>query len=71
MDDDNRKGEIVKIVDKSKYEQAFSECKKVRTFIKTLVGSNIIVLSGQEYDHVRAEHRKILMLMKFQTVMMQ
>ena len=30
----------------------------MRTFIKTLVGSNIIVLSGQEYDHVRAEHRK-------------
>ena len=47
VDDDNKKDEIVEIVDKRKYEQAVSKCKKLKTFIKTVVGSNIEVLSEQ------------------------
>ena len=71
VDDDNKKYEIFKNVNKRKYEQAVSECKKFKTFIKTLVYSNIKDLSEQEYDCVRAEYRKLSILMKFQTVMMQ
>ena len=54
VDCDNRKGGIVEIVNKRKCEQAFSKCKKLQTFIKTVVGRNIKVLSEQEYDHVRS-----------------
>ena len=53
VDDDNKKDKIVEIVDKQKYKEVVSECNKLRTFIKTVVGRNIIVLSEQKYDHVR------------------
>ena len=45
--DDNRKDEMVEIFDKRKFEQAVSECKKLRTFIKIVIGRNIKVLSEQ------------------------
>ena len=45
MDDDNKRDEMVEIFDKLEYEQAVSECNKLKTFIRTLVGSNITVLS--------------------------
>ena len=34
VDDDNKKDLIFGVVDKQKYEQAVSECKKLQTFIK-------------------------------------
>ena len=34
-----------KCMGKHKYEQAVSECKKWRSFIKTFVGRNITILS--------------------------
>ena len=71
VDDDTNKCEIVKLVDKIKYEQAVSECHKLKTLIKILIVRTIKVLSEQEYDHVRAEYKNILMLIKFQLVMMQ
>ena len=36
---------IEKDMEKHKYEQAVSECKKWRSLIKTVVGRNITVLS--------------------------
>ena len=36
---------IEKYMDKQKYEQAVSECKKCRSLIKTVVGRNITVVS--------------------------
>ena len=45
VDDDNRKYEIVEIVDKRKCEQGVSECKKCQTLIKTVLGRNIAVIS--------------------------
>ena len=47
LGDDNRKDEIVDIVDKWKYEQAVRECKKWQCFIFKVVGRNITVLSEQ------------------------
>ena len=60
MKDDNKKDEVFDIVKKRKYEQAFIECKNLKTFIKTVVGSNNTVLSEQEYHHVQAECRNII-----------
>ena len=60
MDDNNNKDQIVEIVDKQKSERAVSECNNLRTFIKTVIGRNIIFLSEQEYDRVHAEYRKII-----------
>ena len=45
VDDDNRMNEMFDIVDKRKYKQSDSECKKFRTFIKTVVSRNITVTS--------------------------
>ena len=47
VDDDNKMNENFEIVDKRKYEKTVSECKKLRTFIKTVVGRNITVLLGK------------------------
>ena len=58
MDIDNKKDETVDIFDKHKHEQAIGKCKKLQTFIKTVVGRNMIALSEQSYDHVRYEHRQ-------------
>ena len=58
--DDNKKDEIVEIVDKRKYEQDVSEYNKLQTFFKTVVVRNIKVLSKQEYDHVQSEYVKII-----------
>ena len=44
------------IVEKQKYEKAVSESKKLRTFIKSVVGRNINLLSKIEYDHVQIEY---------------
>ena len=60
VDSDNNRGEIVDIVDKQIYEQAFSECKKFRSLIKTVVESNTKALSEQEYDYLRDKYRKII-----------
>ena len=48
------------IVDKRKYEQSVSECNKLRTFIKIVVGRNITVLLKTEYDHVWTEYGEII-----------
>ena len=45
VDDDNKLNEMFDIVDKRKYKQSDSECKKFRTFIKTVVSRNIAVTS--------------------------
>ena len=45
--DNNKKDGIVNIFYKRKYEKAVSECKKLRTFIKTVVGRIITDLSGE------------------------
>ena len=71
VDDDNKNDEIVHIFDRRKYEQAARECKKLWNSIKTVVGKNIKVLSEKEYDRVRAEYGKKLILLKCQTVMIQ
>ena len=42
--DDNKNDDIVYIVDKRKYEQAVSECKKLRTFIKAVIRRNTTLL---------------------------
>ena len=47
---------IEKYMEKRKYEQAVSECKKWRSFIKTVVGRNINVISIKELDTVRSEY---------------
>ena len=44
VNDDKNMDLKVEIVDKRKYKQAFCECKKLCTFIKTVVGRNITVL---------------------------
>ena len=36
---------IEKYLEKHKYEQAISECKKLSSFIKRIVGRNVTVLS--------------------------
>ena len=38
VDDDNKKDEIVEIVDKRKYEQAVSKCKKLKLSLKQWLG---------------------------------
>ena len=43
--DDNEMDDNFDIVGKQKHEQAVSECKKLRTFSKTVVGRNIKALS--------------------------
>ena len=60
MDDDINMDENFYKNDKSKYEQAVSECKKFRTFVKIVIGSNIKVLSEIEYDHVRTDYGEIM-----------
>ena len=47
VDNDNKKNKIVEIVDERKYDPAVSECNKLQTFIKIVVGGNITVLSEQ------------------------
>ena len=41
------------IVEKQRYEKSVIECKKLRNFIKSVVGGNIIVLSEIEYNNIR------------------
>ena len=50
MNDDKKMNKLFEIVDKWKYEQAFSECRKLRTIIKPMLGRNFTVLSGKYYD---------------------
>ena len=47
VDDYNEKYDIPDIVDKRKYEQAVSKFKKLKTFIKAVVGRNSIAPSEQ------------------------
>ena len=58
VDDDNKENKIVDIVDKQNYEEYVSKSKKLQTFIKTVVGRNITVISEQEYDYVPTEYKK-------------
>ena len=60
VDDDNKMNEKVEIIDKQKYKQSVSECNKLRTFIKTLVVRNIIVLSEKYYGNIRTEYGEII-----------
>ena len=48
------------IIDKRKNVRYVSECDKLHTFIKCVVGRNITVLSRTEYDHVQIEYGKII-----------
>ena len=45
MDCDNKKDEILDIVDKQKYEKSVIECNKLQTFINLFVGRYIKVFS--------------------------
>ena len=40
-------------IEKRKYEITDSECKKLRSLIKNVVGRNLTVLLKQKYDDVR------------------
>ena len=48
------------IVHKRTNEKYVSEFKKLRTFIKSVVGRKITVLSKIEYDQVRTEYGEII-----------
>ena len=47
-------------MEKRKYDQAVSEYKKWRSFIKTVVGRNITALSKKELDNVQSEYVEIV-----------
>ena len=50
---------VEKIVNR-KHEQSVSECKKLRTLIIRVVGSNITVIFKTEYDNVRTKYGEII-----------
>ena len=58
-------------VDKRYYEKAVSECKKLRTFIKSLVEINITVLSKKNTIMSGFNIDKLLILLKFQKLMIK
>ena len=47
------------IVEKQKHETSVSECNKLCTFIKSLVGINITVIPKIEFDHVKMNLEKL------------
>ena len=51
---------IGKYMEKQKYEQAISECKKWRSLIKTVVGRNITVLSSKKINIFQSEYGEIV-----------
>ena len=55
-------------MDKYRYEQSFSECKKCCSLIKTVFGRNITVLSINKLYTVWSEYGKIVKLLKYQLV---
>ena len=56
--------ENIEIFDIQKYEQAVSECKILRTFIKTVVCRKITVFSKNYMIMFRLNMEKLLMLLK-------
>ena len=51
---------IEEYMDKHKYKQAVSECKKWHSFIKNIVGRKFTLLSKKELDTVRSEYGEIV-----------
>ena len=60
VDDDKKKDEMVDTVDKQRYKQTFSGCKKLRTFIKPVVRRKIKLRLEQGYYNVVAEYGNIM-----------
>ena len=71
VDDDNKMNEKVDIFKKRKYEQVVSECNKLRTFFKKMAKRNITFLSEKNMIMSGLNTEKLLMLLKFQTAMIQ
>ena len=71
VDDDNKKDLIFGVVDKQKYEQAVSECKKLQTFIKQWLGGTLKSFQNKSITISGMNRGGLLMLLKFQMVMMK
>ena len=61
----------IEIVEKQKYEKSVSESKKLRNSIKRVVDRNITVISKSEYNDVLIKYGELLMILRFQTMMVK